>query len=121
MIKIKNEYIILYIHHSTLSTPKWYISVLVQEKKTGDVFILRDYEYNQLMFFMGYRSNEKNDYTHSGGLSWSGNKFFKNEISKTKSVSEKEIESFTSTLIDREKIKQKIKQNLRDIKLKSLI
>lgn len=121
MIKIKNEYIILRIHQSTLGTSNWYISVLVQEKKTGDVFILRDYEYNQLMFFMGYRSNEKNDYNHSSGISWSGNKFFKKEISKTKSVSEKEIESFTSTLIDREKIKQKIKQNLRDIKLKSLI
>jgi len=121
MIKIKNDYIVLRTHQSTLGTSNWWISVLVQEKKTGDVYILRDYEYNQLMFFMSYRNNDTDDYNHSSGISWSGNKFFKKEISKTKSPSIEEVESFISTLLDREKIKQKIKQNLRDIKLNNLI
>lgn len=121
MVKIKNDYIVLRIHQSTLGASNWWLSVLVQEKKTGDVYILRDYEYNQLKFFMEYRNNDVEDYTHSSGLSWTGNKFFKKEISKSKSVCEEEIESFISTLLDREKIKQKIKQNLRDIKLNNLL
>ena len=73
------------------------------------------------MFFMSYRNNDTDDYNHLSGISWSGNKFFKKEISKTKSPSIEEVESFISTLLDREKIKQKIKQNLRDIKLNNLI
>ena len=121
MIKIKNDYIILRIKESTLGTSNWWISVLVQEKKTGDIYILRDYEYNQLMFLMNYRNNDVDEHNHSSGLSWSGNKFFKKEISKTKIASVEEVESFITTLLDREKIKQKIKQNLRDIKLNNLI
>ena len=121
MIKIKNEYIILYIHQSTLGTSKWWLSVLVQEKKTGDIYILGDYEYNQLMFFMGYRNNDIDDYNHSSGLSWSANKFFKKEISKTESASVEEVESLIFILRDKEKIKQKIKQNLREIKINNLL
>lgn len=118
---IKNDYLILRIHQSTLGTPKWWLKVLVQEKKTGDIYILGDYEYNQLMFFMGYRNNDIDDFNHSNSLSLNVNKFFKKEITKTESVSEKEIESFISTLTDREKIKRKIKQNLREIKINNLL
>jgi hypothetical protein len=121
MIKIKNEYIILRISESTLGTSKWWLSVIVQEKKTGDVYVLRDYEYNQLMFFMSYGENDVDDYRHSNGISLSGNKFFKKEISKNKPSTEEEIETFISSFTDREKIKQKIKQNIRDIKLNNLI
>lgn len=70
---------------------------------------------------MGYRNNDVDDYSHSSRISWSGNKFLKKEISKTKSLSEKEIELFISTFIDKKGIKQKIKQNLRDIKLNNLL
>ncbi len=121
MKKVKNDYYLIRIHQSTLGTSNWWLSVIVQEKNTGNVYILGDYQYSQLMLFMDYRNNETDSYKHSEYLSMSGNKFFKKEIEKKKVASQEEIELFIEHLTDREKIKQKIKENLRETKLNILL
>lgn len=119
--KVKNKYIILRIVQSTLGTDNWWISVLIQEKNNGSIYILSNCGYEKRQFLIDYRSNEVEDDYHSNEISSSGNEFIKKQIEKISPSNKEEIDLFLSNLLDREKIKQTIKQNLRDIKLNNLL
>ncbi len=121
MKKVKNKFYILRISESTLGTSKWWISLLIQSKETGNIFILEHFDYSQLQVFLDYRINDVEDFRHSSGISESGNKFFQKEIQKKKAASQEEIEFFITHFTDKEKIKQKIKENLRETKLNILL
>ena len=120
MKSLKNDYYIIRISQSTLGTSNWWISVLVQEKETGLLYIIRDLDHFYMDLFQSYKESEEEG-IDSTGIALRGNRFIKDKLKYYAPSTEEEFEEFIRYFLDKEKIKAKIKENNRQAKLNILL
>ena len=119
MKSLKNEFEIIRISESTLGTDRWWTTLLVQEKSTGNLHIIDYLDTNYKLLFYGYRENENG--VTSRDISIRVNNFIKLKIKNLNPAKEEEVENLIRYFLDKKKIKAKIKENNRQAKLNILL
>lgn len=115
MKSLKNEYDIIVIYESV-----WGINILTQVKKTGEVYIVRDLDHSFKNALKSYREIEDEGIT-SISTTLEINKLIEDKLNYELPSDENDIKRFTRYLLDKEKIKAKIKENNRQAKLNILL
>jgi hypothetical protein len=119
MKNLKNEFEIIRMSESTLGTNRWWTTLLVQEKSTGDLYIIEEVDEEHKLLFFAYKENENG--VTSSGISFRGNNFIRLKIKYLKPATEEEVKNLIRYFLDKEKIMAKIKENNRQAKLNILL
>jgi hypothetical protein len=133
MKSLKNEFEIIRMKESTqpdhqqiiyscqhcLGTSRWWTTLLVQEKSTGNLYIIEEVDEEHKLLFFAYKENENG--VTSSGISFRGNNFIRLKIKYLKPATEEEVKNLIIYFLDKEKIMAKIKENNRQAKLNILL